>query len=297
MNTEFDGNLEDADASASKVCASASRSFLEARELLSLVTSARDNVVGIGAFDGLAQPSTYRKREMSRGKGENGKKKGHIYPYNGGKSPNVGTPWNLAQNTDFTLRTSSANVKEAPTETGTTRGGPHHAPRLRPDQCMLCRLVGHRASENLELCCAVCDAMCHGAGSLATVEEVEEDLARSDIEHGVADRYDKTAIETTDVGFTLLAVKRIQQARTSGCRIPSSLTECRVVSNESTPFLTGLDVIREYGLVIDYHHNRVYSHIMKRCFPCAFLPTRHLALEMMPSKTKWRSAQRRVMPP
>ena len=28
--------------------------------------------------------------------------------------------------------------------------------------------------------------------------------------------------------------------------------------------LIGLDVLREYGLVIDYHFNRVYSHILKR---------------------------------
>ena len=53
---QFDGNLEDADASESQVYASASRSFQEARELLSRVKSARGYfpVVGIGAFDGLA---------------------------------------------------------------------------------------------------------------------------------------------------------------------------------------------------------------------------------------------------
>ena len=59
-----------------------------------------------------------------------------------------------------------------------------------------------------------------------------------------------------------------------------------VVSNESTPFLIGLDVLREYGLVIDYHYNRVYSHILKRYLPCAILPTRHLALEMLPSNSE-----------
>ena len=57
---EFDGILEDADASASQVYASASRSFQETRELLSRVKSARGffSVVGIGACDGLTQPST-----------------------------------------------------------------------------------------------------------------------------------------------------------------------------------------------------------------------------------------------
>ena len=54
------------------------------------------------------------------------------------------------------------------------------------------------------------------------------------------------------------------------------------VSNEAIPFIIGLDVVREYGLVIDNHDNRVYSCILNRHFPCAVLPTGHLALEMMP---------------
>ena len=37
-------------------------------------------------------------------------------------------------------------------------------------------------------------------------------------------------------------------------------------------FLVGLDVIREYGMVIDDHHNRGYSHILKRYIPCAISP-------------------------
>ena len=136
--------------------------------------------------------------------------------------------------------------KQRPTETGTTRVGPHHAPRLRPDQCMLCRHVGHRASECLNkgkatsfspgkctfgtyaLDCAVFDAMCYGA----TVKETEEDQDENDIEDFVAfsikslegfatldggatktvsgfmsvqlvaDQYEDTTIEMTDVGCT-----------------------------------------------------------------------------------------------
>ena len=59
-----------------------------------------------------------------------------------------------------------------------------------------------------------------------------------------------------------------------------------VVSNESTPFLIGLDVLREYGCAIDYHYNRVYSRFLKRYLPCAILPTRHLALEVLPSNSE-----------
>ena len=123
---------------------------------------------------------------------------------------------------------------------------PHHAPRLRRDQCMLCRQVGHRASEcpnkakptgfslgkrafgTYALDCAVFDSQCFGA----TVEEIEHDQDEEDIEdfvafsirslegfaildggatktvsgflsvQPVANRYEDTTIETTDVGFT-----------------------------------------------------------------------------------------------
>ena len=87
-----------------------------------------------------------------------------------------------------------------PTEVGATRGGPHHAPRLRPGQCMLCRQDGHRASEcpnkgkptacshgkralgTYAVGCAVFDSQCYGA----TVEEIEQDQDEEDIEDFVA---------------------------------------------------------------------------------------------------------------
>ena len=136
--------------------------------------------------------------------------------------------------------------KKRPTEVGATRGGPHHAPRLRPDQCMWCRQDGHRASEcpnkgnatafshgnpafgTNALGCAVFDAPCYGA----TAEETEQDQDEEDIEdfvafslkslegfaifdggatktvcafmsiQPVADQFEDTTNETTDVGFT-----------------------------------------------------------------------------------------------
>ena len=98
----------------------------------------------------------------------------------------------------------------------------------------------------------------------------------------------RSMIETTNVGFTF-AGGETAAANTKIC-IPHA--ECpqgisvNAVSNESTPFLIGLDVLREYGLVIDYHYNRLYSHILRRYLPCAILPTRHLALEMLPSNSE-----------
>ena len=90
------------------------------------------------------------------------------------------------------------------------------------------------------------------------------------------------------MGFTF-AASETEAASTRICiphaEFPQGIS-VNVVSNESTLFLIGLDVLREYGLVIDYHDNRVCSHILKRCLLCAILPTGHLALEMMPSNSE-----------
>ena len=103
----------------------------------------------------------------------------------------------------------------------------------------------------------------------------------------IADQYEGTTIETTDAGFTF-AGGGTEAASTKICiphvGLPHGVS-VNVAPNESTPFLIGLDVLREYGLVIDYHYNRVYSHILKRYFPCAILPTGHLTLEMMPNSS------------
>ena len=104
-------------------------------------------VVGTGAFDGLAQPSTDRKLAKSRGKGKKGKRKGTSSSQKGGKSPHLGTRGILPKQQTSRSESRPPMSKKRPTEVATNRGGPHHALRLRLDQCMLCRQVGHRASE------------------------------------------------------------------------------------------------------------------------------------------------------
>ena len=140
---QFDGNLEDADASASQVYASASRSFQEAPELLARVKSARGYfpVAGIGAFDGLAQPSNVRNPVKSRGKGKKGKRKGKSSSQKGGKPTSLGTPGILSKTQSSRAESRPPMSKKRPTQASTIRGGPHHVPRLRRDQCMLCRQV------------------------------------------------------------------------------------------------------------------------------------------------------------
>ena len=169
--------------------------------------------------------------------------------------------------------------KKRPTEVGATRGGPHHAPRLRPVPCMLCRQVAHRASEcpnerkatafspgkrafgTYVLGCAMFDAPCNDA----TVEETEQDQDKNDIEdfsikslegfailnggatktvsgfmsiQPVADQYEDTTFETTDVGFTF-AGREKDAASTNICiphaEFPQEIS-VNVVSNKSTPF-------------------------------------------------------------
>ena len=97
-------NLEDADASASRVHASASRRLHEARELLSRVESARGyfSVVGAGPFDGLAQPS----------KGKKGKRKRKSSSQRGAKSTNLGR---MSQQGEERLHFHQANGHLIPT--------------------------------------------------------------------------------------------------------------------------------------------------------------------------------------
>ena len=121
----------------------------------------------------------------------------------------------------------------------------------------------------------MCDSHCYDA----TVEGIEQDQDENDIEdfvsfpiksleefaildggatktvsgfmsvQPVAGRYEDTTIETTDVGFTF-AGGEPEAASTKNC-IPHAESRrgisVNVVSNESTPFLIGLDVLREYG--------------------------------------------------
>ena len=138
------GDLENADASASQVYASASRSFQESRELLTRVKSARGYfpVVGIGAFESLAHPSTDRKLATSRGKGKNGKENPLIR-----KMESRHSLVHLEFCRSHTHHVQSL-VLRCPRNVRKKRvcRGPLHTPRLRPDQCMLCRQVGHRVS-------------------------------------------------------------------------------------------------------------------------------------------------------
>ena len=174
---------------------------------------------------------------------------------------------------------------------------------------------------------AVFDAMCDGAGSLATVEEPEdlvafsikdlEDLVAVSIEslegfaildggatktvsgstrvQPVTDQYEETTVETTGVGFTFAGGETA--AGSTDIWIPHSKFPqgilMNVVSSESTTFLIGLDVIREYDLVIDHHFKGVYSHIMKRYLPCAILSCSGDDAEQ---KATLDSVQRRVLP-
>ena len=73
------------------------------------VKSARGDfpVVSIGAFDGLAQPSTDRKPVKSRGKGKKGKRKGKSSSQRGGKPTSLGTPGILP-------KTQSSRVESRP---------------------------------------------------------------------------------------------------------------------------------------------------------------------------------------
>ncbi|CAK0907413.1 unnamed protein product [Prorocentrum cordatum] len=52
------------------------------------------------------------------------------------------------------------------------------------------------------------------------------------------------------------------------------------VLDRQSPVLLGIDMLKKYGLVIDYFHNTVYSHRFKREIPTRVLPSGHLALNL-----------------
>ena len=126
--------------------------------------------------------SLVAKARLARGKSSSQK---------GGKPTSLRTPGNLPQQQSSRVECRPPMSKKRPT----TRGGPNHAPRLRPDQCMLCRQVGHRASEcpnkgkatafspgkrafgTHALGSAVFNSQCY-----ATVEEIEQDQDEEDVE-------------------------------------------------------------------------------------------------------------------
>ena len=60
-----------------------------------------------------------------------------------------------------------------------------------------------------------------------------------------------------------------------------------VVPCTSTPILIGIDMLSYYGLVLDYAHNTVYSHRLKRKIPCTVLKSGHLGLLMTPENGKY----------
>ena len=168
------------------------------------------------------------------------------------------------------------------------------------------RQIGQRVSESLKkqekrpqshmanafrtyaLGYAACDVMCYGADSLQLSKKPNKTqtqltsktlwLSQSRVSNGVA-ILDGNATKTVsgftiDVGFTFAGHETEAASTTiwmphSDC--PMGLS-AKVVSNVSTPFLIGLDVIRECGVVIDCHDNCADNHIMKRHLPCGRAP-------------------------
>ena len=60
-----------------------------------------------------------------------------------------------------------------------------------------------------------------------------------------------------------------------------------VLHKTETPLLIGTDMLRYYGMVLDYAHDTVYSHRLKRDIPCIVLPSGHIAISMIPEEGKY----------
>ena len=57
------------------------------------------------------------------------------------------------------------------------------------------------------------------------------------------------------------------------------------VPTTATPVLIGTDMLRYYGLVLDYHNDTAYSHRMQCMLPAQRLPGGHLAIQLLPPQS------------
>ena len=141
------GSLEAAEAyavtefkNASSDMKNATRTFMEAKDLVSRVKHARGYfpVVGVGAFDGFQTMTPRGSRQTGSGKGAN---TGMNSQTGKGRGRGVGK----GKPPRDSRRPSPA--KSRVTLTGTAKGGPTHGTRVQPGQCLLCRQMGHLARD------------------------------------------------------------------------------------------------------------------------------------------------------
>ena len=58
-----------------------------------------------------------------------------------------------------------------------------------------------------------------------------------------------------------------------------------VVPTTATPVLIGTDMLRRYGLVLDYHNDTVFRHPLQCMLPAERLPSGHLAVQLLPPQS------------
>ena len=97
---------------------------------------------------------------------------------------------------------------------------------------------------------------------------------------------DQTTLQTSRVSFSFAGGEKTD-AKTRVMMdhefFPDPLP-LNVVATESTPILLGLDTIRKYGIVLDYYHDTIYSHVLGHNIPSVVLPSGHLGLALLPSE-------------
>ena len=123
---------------ASSDMKNATRTFMEAKDLVSRVKHARGYfpVVGVGAFDGFQTITPRGSRQTGSGKGVS---TGMNSQTGKGRGRGLGK-WKLPRDS---RRPSPA--KSRVTLTRGAKGGPTHGTRIQPGQCLLCRQMGHLA--------------------------------------------------------------------------------------------------------------------------------------------------------
>ena len=117
-------------------------------------------------------------------------------------------------------------------------------------------------------------------GATRTVGSVEQVQKLVDATH--ADGR-KVKMVQSAVQFTYAGGDRDSSSTAVEVPVPALDNETvriQTVSNRDTPLLLGADTLRRFGLVVDYAHNRVYSHRLQREIAVVILPSGHLAINL-----------------
>ena len=88
-------------------------------------------------------------------------------------------------------------------------------------------------------------------------------------------------VKPMEVNFNFAGGESSQSRAKMWCEMSEDFKPgIHTVRCESTPILLGLDVLRQYGIVLDYYNDTVYSHVLGKYLNTVILSSGHLGLDL-----------------